>query len=222
MAIDFPSSPSVGQTFNNGNVTWVWDGTTWDIITAGPVVYKHAVNHAVGGVDAVTVAQSQVTNLVSDLSTITGNVGLKAPTASPTFTGTPAAPTAAVTTNTTQIATTEFVNAEIANDAIVKTIVDAKGDLVVGTASDTIDRLAVGTNGYVLTADSAQSTGVKWALAAAGATGGGTDQIFYENGLTVNTNYTISTNKNAGTFGPVTVANGVTVTVPDGSTWVVV
>jgi hypothetical protein len=40
--------------------------------------------------------------------------------ASPTFTGTPAAPTAAVNTNTTQIATTAFVNAEIANDALGK------------------------------------------------------------------------------------------------------
>ena len=42
---------------------------------------------------------------------------LKSNLASPTFTGTPVAPTAAVGTNTTQLATTEFVNAEIANDA---------------------------------------------------------------------------------------------------------
>lgn len=57
---------------------------------------------------------------------------------------------------------------------------------------------------------------------AGGATGGGTDQIFYENGQTVNTNYTITTSNNAGTFGPVTVATGVTVTVPTGSTWSIV
>jgi len=42
--------------------------------------------------------------------------------------------------------------------------VDAKGDLLVGTANDTLDNLPVGTNGHVLTADSAQATGVKWAL----------------------------------------------------------
>ena len=55
-----------------------------------------------------------------------------------------------------------------------------------------------------------------------GATGGGSDQIFYENGQTVNTSYTITTNNNAGTFGPVSVATGVMVTVPTGSTWSVV
>lgn len=49
------------------------------------------------------------------------------------------------------------------------TLIDAKGDLIVGLAADTAARLAVGTNGYVLTADSAQSTGVKWAAASGGA-----------------------------------------------------
>ena len=47
------------------------------------------------------------------------------------------------------------------------TAIDAKGDLVVGTGADTFSRLAVGTNNYVLTADSAQATGLKWAAAAA-------------------------------------------------------
>lgn len=49
------------------------------------------------------------------------------------------------------------------------TILDAKGDLISATAADTPARLAVGANGTVLTADSAQSTGLKWATAATGA-----------------------------------------------------
>lgn len=53
-------------------------------------------------------------------------------------------------------------------NAIQNAIVDAKGDLISATAADTPARLAVGTNGQVLTADSAQATGLKWATVASG------------------------------------------------------
>jgi len=61
-----------------------------------------------------------------------------------------------------------------------------------------------------------------WRPLGGGASGGGADQVFYENDQTVNTDYTITAGTNAGTFGPITVASGVTVTVPTGSTWSVV
>jgi hypothetical protein len=78
-------------------------------------------------------------------------------------------------------------------------------------------------NGYVLTAQSGNSGGLTWAASAAGgATGGGNDEIFYENGQTVTTDYTITNNKNAMTAGAITINSGVTVTVPSGSTWTIV
>ena len=64
--------------------------------------------------------------------------------------------------------------------------------------------------------------GTAWGSIGGGATGGGTDQVFYLNGQTVNTSYSIPAGQNAGSFGPITVASGATVTVPSGSTWTVV
>jgi hypothetical protein len=60
-----------------------------------------------------------------------------------------------------------WVTSDDAN-AIQNAIVDAKGDLITATAADTPARLAVGTNGQVLTADSTTATGLKWATAAGG------------------------------------------------------
>jgi hypothetical protein len=67
------------------------------------------------------------------------------------------------------------------------------------------------------TGDGSSLTGI-----SAGATGGGSDQIFYENGQTVTTNYTITNGKNAMSAGPITINTGVTVTVGTGETWTVV
>lgn len=53
---------------------------------------------------------------------------------------------------------------------IPATIFDAKGDIIAATAADTASRLAVGTNGQVLTADSTASTGLKWATPSSGTT----------------------------------------------------
>jgi hypothetical protein len=46
--------------------------------------------------------------------------------------------------------------------------------------------------------------------------------VFIENGQTVTTSYTITNNKNAMSAGPITINNGVTVTVGDGEAWTVV
>ena len=62
-----------------------------------------------------------------------------------------------------------------------------------------------------------------WADVPAGApTGGGTDKVFFENEQSVDTSYSLTANNNAVSAGPVTVASGVTVTIPAGAAWVVV
>ena len=55
-----------------------------------------------------------------------------------------------------------------------------------------------------------------------GATGGGSNKVFFENDVAVTENYTIESGKNAGSFGPVTINSGITVTIPSGSVWSIV
>jgi hypothetical protein len=91
-----------------------------------------------------------------------------------------------------------------------------------GTSSSYTTGVMIAAGSSALVAwDSTASDFVKVA-GGSGATGGGTNQVFFQNDQTVTTNYTITSSKNAGTFGPITVNSGVTVTVPSGSVWTVV
>jgi len=85
------------------------------------------------------------------------------------------------------------------------------GTNVVVPLGDQVTVACDGTNFYLVTV-----------VGGSVPTGGGTDAVFYNNGQTVTTNYTIPTSNNSGTFGPVTINSGVTVTVPSGSTWSIV
>ena len=88
----------------------------------------------------------------------------------------------------------------------------ARGKIIYGDASGNPAALAVGTNNYVLKSD---GTDIAWGEVAAGAQGAGSDKIFWENGQTVTQNSTITNNQNAMSAGPITINNGVSVTIGD-------
>lgn len=96
-------------------------------------------------------------------------------------------------------------------------------DLPVGT---TAERPGTPTSGMIRFNSSLTQfegyNGTAWGQIGAGATGGGSDTVFFENGQTVTTNYTLSTGKNAVSAGPVTINNSVVVTIPSGASWVIV
>ena len=125
----------------------------------------------------------------------------------------------------------DIATADIANDAITQDkIADnavgldqlagiARGKIIYGNASGNPAVLPVGSNGQSLVSD---GTDISWGDSAAGAGGGGSDKIFWENGQTVTTNYTITNNMNAMSAGPITINSGITVTIGDGETWTIV
>ena len=63
--------------------------------------------------------------------------------------------------------------------------------------------------------------GASWSSLGGGATGGGGDQVFNLNTITVTTSYSLPSGKNAMSVGAITINSGVTVTVPSGARWVV-
>ena len=90
------------------------------------------------------------------------------------------------------------------------------------SAVDTTGFLAPSTAGYVLTTNG-PGQAPSWQKGAAGAQGGGLlNAVFFENDQTVTDDYTITTSKNAGSFGPITIDDGVTVTIPNDSVWTIV
>ena len=95
----------------------------------------------------------------------------------------------------------------------------ARGKIIYGDSSGNPAVLAVGSSGQTIVSD---GTDISWGTAAAGATGGGNDTVFWENGQTVTTNYTITNNYNAMSAGPITINNGIVVTIGTGENWTIV
>lgn len=60
-----------------------------------------------------------------------------------------------------------------------------------------------------------------WGTLGGGAAGGGSDEIFVENSMTVTTDYELTSGKSASSVGPITINSGATVTIPSGQNWVI-
>lgn len=160
----------------DNNKTYRWSGSAFVEISPSP----GSTDSVVEGSTNLYYTQARAdARIAAAAATGTGNL-VRAN--SPTFTGTVGGLTKAMvglsavdnTADTAKPVSTAQAAADtaVANASVAKALVDAKGDLIVGTADNTVARLPVGTNGQVLTVDSSQAGGVKWAASAGGSGGG--------------------------------------------------
>lgn len=252
----FTGTPAAPTAAANTNTTQI--ATTAFVLGQGN---STAATIAMNGTQA-----AGVSNLYARADHVHPSDTSRAPLASPTFTGTPAAPTAAADTNTTQVATTAFVVGQAASVAPVVNGTAAVGtslryarqdhvhptdtsraptaspsftgtasfagdinmtgtgylDLPAGTTAQRPGTPNAGMIRYNSTLNQFEGYGTAWGSIGGGATGGGSDRVFNENDQTVTTDYTITTNRNAVSAGPVTINTGITVTIPSGSNWAIV
>jgi hypothetical protein len=98
-------------------------------------------------------------------------------------------------------------------DAVPQTSATGSADIPSGTTGERFNTTIGKFEGH---------NGTAWGSVGGGATGGGSDEVFFENGQTVTSNYTITNGKNALSAGPITINSGVTVTVGTGEVWTIV
>jgi hypothetical protein len=145
------------------NAMYAWTGSEWGSISSTADIYRYSYTVSGGATSVSGPDDSSVT-----MSYIPGKeqvylngVLLKRGSDYTATNGTSIVDIAAMAAGDL-ISVITFTSFEVAN-VIANTLVDAKGDLIVASGPDTPARLAVGFNGHVLTADSSQPNGIKWA-----------------------------------------------------------
>jgi hypothetical protein len=149
--------------FNSVSGTMLaWNGTAWTSISSAAAIFRFKFI-AAGGETSLSGADASsqtLSYLAGKEQVYLNGVLLVRGTDYTATNGTSITALAALVLNDiVEIIT--FTALSVVTD-IPQSIVDAKGDLIVGTAADTVGRLAVGTNGQVLTADSTAGTGLAY------------------------------------------------------------
>ena len=155
----------VGAIYWNtvSNAMFVWSGTAWGSISSTADIYRYRYT-ATGGETSESGPDDNgltLSYLPGKEQVYLNGVLLVRTTDYNATSGTSITSLAALAAGDILEVIT-FTAFDLAN-VISPTVIDAKGDLIAGVSADTIGRLAVGTNGQYLQANSATSTGLQWA-----------------------------------------------------------
>jgi hypothetical protein len=210
-----PASPQIGDVWidSDDNKIYFWNGTAWvDAVSELPSQTANSgkyltTNGSVvswGTVDKSSIGLGNVENTA--LSTWAGSTNINTLGTLTNLTVTNPI-TGSITGNSGTVTNGVYTTGSYSNPSWITSLSETK-----------VLPSQTGNSGKYLTTN---GTITSW-VNVAGATGGGTDAVFYENDQAITTNYTLTTGKNAMTAGPVTINSGITVTIPSGSVWSIV
>jgi hypothetical protein len=165
-----PSVDNDGNTLLVGAIYWnttanamyAWTGTEWGSISSTAAIYRYRFN-ATGGETSVsgTDANGLTLSYIPGKAQVYLNGVLLVPTTDYTASNGTSITSLAALASGDIVEIITFTSFELAS-AIEQTIFDAKGDLLVATAADTVGKLPLGTNGYYLKVNTSTATGLQW------------------------------------------------------------
>jgi hypothetical protein len=218
MSTIFPLSASVGQTFNG----YEFDGTSWNIIgvdlTEDYALDSELAAHEADTTNVHGIADTSVLATETYVNTAISNL-------------VDSAPETLNTLNELAAALNDDANfsASVINHISASTNVHGISDMgelatqsYVDNAISSFQALPsqTGNSGEFLTTD---GTNTSWSpVPPSSPVGGGSNKVFYENDIVIDQDYTITSGKNAGSFGPIEISASVTVEIPSGSVWTIV
>jgi len=150
------------------NTMFAWSGSAWGSISSTAAIYRYRYT-ATGGETSKSGTDDNGLTLayLAGYEQVYLNGVLLARTSDYTATNGTSITSLAALASGDILEIITFTAFDLAT-AIPNTVMDAKGDLIVGTAADTVGKITVGTNGQYLSADSATATGLSWVTPAAG------------------------------------------------------
>jgi hypothetical protein len=193
---------------------------TGDVTGSGTGSFATTVN-SVGGINSSTIATlpttvsshtSSITTNTNNISTNTADILLKAPIASPAFTGVPTAPTPSTSDNSTQLATTAYVKANLSTVSAGTLTGTSLASTITGSSLTSIGTLTSGSVPYSLLSGTVPTWNQNTTGNAATATTAGN--------ITATSNITITSLTNLNTVGTITsgIWSGTTIALSNGGT----